>query len=224
MVQRKIILLLITIASSLSSFCQDTLQTYTYGKWGLGAELGPCTGMFFLTGDSKQKINDGWCYANVGLILSHNKFHYMVQTGGISTKLNDSIPYGELWKKGNHVGSVHLQLSVGYELINTKLINIIPFASGGLKSFSVDEGSDGAFTHTKMKPSYSVGFAFDFKIISPVKEKNKFSGSEYEVQYFYVRILTGVYPNYLENSLNVNGSMYYVNLSLGAHWKPHRKK
>ncbi|MBL0262285.1 MAG: hypothetical protein IPQ05_00130 [Leptospiraceae bacterium] len=199
------------------------MQTYTFGKWGLGAELGPCTGMFFLTGDSKQKINDGWCYANVGLIMSYNKFHYMLQIGGISATLNDSIPFGDLWKKDNHIGSVHLQLSVGYELVNTKLVNVIPFASGGSKSFSTDEGSGNDYSRTKMKPSYSLGFALDFKINSPVKEKNKFPGSEYVVQYFYVRILSGIYPNYLDNSLNVNGSMYFVNLSTGGYFKPRRK-
>lgn len=222
--QRTIILFLIVITHSLRSFGQDTLQTYTYGKWGIGSELGPCTGMFFLTGDAKEKIKDGWCYANVGLILSHNKFHYMAQLGGISAELNDTIPYGNLWKKGNHVGSLHLQLSLGYEWINTKIINIIPFASGGVRSFSSDEGSGEDFTRTKSKPSYSLGLAFDFKINSPIKEKNKFPDSDYITQYFYVRVLTGMYPNYLKSALNINGSMYFVNLSIGAYYKGIRKK
>lgn len=148
-----------------------------------------------------------------------------MHAGGVSATLKDSLPYGLHWKKGNDFGYAHLQLSIGYEWINTKRINIIPFVSGGLKSFRVTEkDNDDESSKTKMTPSYSIGFALDFKINSPVKVKNKFPGSEYEIQYFYVRILSGVFPNYFENPLNVGGMLYYINLSIGAFWKPHRKK
>lgn len=194
------------------------MTEYDYGNWGVGAELGPCTGMFFLTGNSSQVIQDGWCYANIGLTFSYKKFHYTLRTGGIAGSIKKDLDFGENWNKGNNFGSSHLQLSVGYELLNRKWINIIPFASGGLVAFNTSsDGLEPKPNTTNKRPSYSIGTAFDFKINIPVKERNQFPGYEYLRQYLYFRMLTGIYPTYFQNPLDIKGSMYFINLSIGAY-------
>lgn len=223
--KRTLLIFLLTIFFASTAFCQtDTTKTYGYGKWGIGAELGPCTGMYFLTGNSKDKLNEGWCYANVGLTVSCKKFHYMLQLGGVSGSLKEDLLYGQDWKKGNSFGSVNLQLGIGYELLNTRYFNIIPFVSGGMKAFNTGPvDSPARPTATHFMPSYSAGTAFDFKINFPVREKYRFPGYEYEVQYLYFRVLTGVYPAYFYDPLKVNGSLYFVNLSIGGYYK-HRRE
>lgn len=163
---RPITIILFLLLSYKSYSQSDTAKIeYDYGNWGIGAELGPCTGMFFLTGNSSNKIQDGWCYANVGLTFSYNQVHYILQTGGISGSIKNDLNYGENWNEGNGLGSAHLQLSVGYELLNTKRLNIIPFVSGGLTSFNSSSDSlDPKPKSTNWTPSYSIGTAFDFKI------------------------------------------------------------
>ncbi|MBK9149243.1 MAG: hypothetical protein IPM12_15665 [Flavobacteriales bacterium] len=198
---------------------------YDYGNWGVGAELGPCTGIFLLTGNAANMVQDGWCYANAGLTFSYRKVHYILQTGGISGSIISDLNYGENWNEGNGLGSTHLQLSVGYELLNTKRFTIIPFVSGGLKAFnSSSNSSEPKRESTNWIPSFSVGTAFDFKIHFPIKEKNQFPGHEYVTQYLYFRVLTGVYPAYFQNPLDIRGSMYFINLSIGGYHKPGKKK
>jgi hypothetical protein len=223
----RLIKLILFLVINVQAYAQiDTTKTeYDYGNWGIGAELGPCTGLFFLTGNAATQLNDGWCYANVGITFSYKKLHYILQTGGISGSIKEDLNFGENWNNGNFLGSAHLQLSVGYELLNTKRFNILPFVSGGITAFS--SSSDNLFPKpksTNWTPSYSIGTAFDFKINFPVKEKNQFPGYEYAKQYLYFRILTGVYPTYFRNPLDINGSMYFINLSIGGYIKPGKIK
>jgi hypothetical protein len=202
---------------SFKAFCQlDTVAEIPHGKWGFGMELGPCTGMYFLSGDAKGKISEGWCYANVGLTLSYAKFHFMLQTGGVSGSVKEELAYGPEWKKGNRFGTAHLQLSVGYELLATRYFNIIPFVSGGFTAFNTQPDS----THakgiaTRFTPSYAAGTAFDLKMNFPVFKRKRDPDVVYTRSYLYLRLLTGIYPTYFQNPLGINGSMYFVNLSVG---------
>ena len=217
-------LTLIIFQSSVVHSQYDSSTTYDYGIWGIGAELGPCTGMFFLTGNANEMLNDMWCYANVGVTFSHKRTHFIVQTGGISGSIKESLGLGPEWKKGNHFGSVNLQLSLGYELLNTKHFNIIPFLSGGITAFNTQVDSiDAIGTSTNWTPSYSFGSAFDFKINFFRKKKHQFPGHEFETRYLYFRLITGMYPTYFNRALDIHGAMYFVNLSVGVFYKPPRK-
>ena len=194
----------------------DSIEIDKGDNVGYGIEIGPCTVLFLLTGSSKDKLNDGWCFANVGFYFKYNRFHYILHTGGISSSIKENLTFSENWDEENRFGSLNLELSVGYELFNNRYFNIIPYLSGGLKSFNTRYDSINAeVTKTNLKLSYSLGTAFDFKIDLPIKEENKFLRFSKDNPYLYFRALTGVYPNYLKSPLRINGSLFFINLSLG---------
>jgi hypothetical protein len=194
----------------------DTIATSTGSKWGIGLEFGPCTGWFFATGEASQKINDGWCYANVGATFSWKRIHYTFHIGGLSGSLDEDLDYGTDWKKTNRFGSSHLQLSAAYEWVNTKHFNVMPFLNAGLVAFNSGPDSIAANpTATGWLPTASLGTIFDLKLNLPVLPKNRSEDYEYGNQYYYLRIITGVYPAYFRNPFRLNGSMYFISLNLG---------
>lgn len=214
---RKIATLLFLLALQVSVYAQsDSLQKPRASHWGFGMELGPCTGKYFLTGEAKQYISEG-CIANVSITISYDKFHFIMQLGGISGSIKNELSHGLEWKMGNNFGSSHLQLSFGYELLSTRRLNIIPFASGGMTVFNTRLDTTGSFGagHSRWSASYSVGSAFDFKMNFPLFKKNREPGVDHGRAYLYFRVLTGIYPNYFRQQLGINGSMYFVNLSVG---------
>lgn len=203
----------------------ETTETHERGHWGVGVELGPCSGMYFLTGQANKSLNHGWCYANVGLTVTYKKYHFILQTGGISGSIQNDLSIGQEWKKDNNFGSVNLQLAAGYQLLNTKWFNIIPFVSGGATVFNTGPDVDNAKkTTSRWSPSYSIGSAFDFKVNFPVSKRNRFPGHEYVRQYLYLRLITGISPTYFDLQLDMKGAMYFVNLSIGGFYSGVREK
>lgn len=214
---RTSLILALTLLCSVPAYCQaDTVETEKESKWGFGGELGPCTGIYFLSGDAKQKLSEGWCYANAGVIISYSRVHFMLQVGGVSGSIREELSYGPEWKKENHFGSSNLQLSVGYELLNEKHLNIIPFVTGGMTAFNTrpdSTGSRGVATRF-VGPSYAIGTAFDFKLNFPMFKKNRKPSVVYTMGYLYLRVMTGIYPTYF-HPLDMNGGLGFVNVSLG---------
>lgn len=203
----------------------DTSKTHERGHWGIGAELGPCSGMFFLTGQANVALSSGWCYANVGLTITYKSFHFIVQTGGMSASIRNDLSIGPEWKKDNRFGSTNLHLAGGYQVLDTKWFSIIPFISGGATVFNTKADVDNAkTTRSRWSPSYSIGSAFDFKVNFPISKKNRFPGHEHVRQYLYLRVITGVSPTYFDLQLDMDGAMYYVNLSIGGFFSGARKK
>jgi hypothetical protein len=222
--KKKFIILILTIFQSITVFCQaDTLHLKP-GRIGIGAELGPCTGKFFLTGDADKKLNSGWCYANVGITGSFNKIYFAIQMGGLSSSQKADLTFNDKWKENNGFTSTNFQLLTGYHLLNKRHFNIIPFVTLGTTAFNTlpkDKSITGASTN--FQPSYSVGAAYDLKLNFPVKKRNQLPGQEHIVQYMYLRLLSGVYPTYFQTQLKLNGAMYYINLSIGCYIKGFRK-
>ena len=202
----------ISFLCSTNSYCQtDSSNTYK-NKLLCGIEIGPATGLFFLTGNAKQQVNEGWCYANVGITLTYNRFQLMLQTGGITTTIKENLVYGQDWIKDYKIGSVNFQSSLGYQVVCNKSINVIPFITGGCKNFKAwDDKTNEGPGETKYTFTYALGSTIDYKIYAP--------HFGYGLVYFYLRILTGIYPNYFENPLKTNGNLYFINLSIGGVFK-----
>lgn len=199
---------------------QDTVR-FDYGRSGIGAELGPCTGLGFLYGNSQESINCD-CFANVGVIYTHNKMHYSIRMAGMSGFLKDDLDFGTEWRKNYDFNSMNLEMSVGYQILDIKRFNIIPMITGGLKSFNIREDVGEDVTKTNYYGTISFSSAIDIKFHLPVKEKNKCPGSEYTIQYLYIRLIGGIYPNYFKNPFGLDGGIYYFNLSLGAYYRPRK--
>src|ERR1700740_63335 len=129
--------ILLGLVSFSNLFCQlDTINNYKSGKLGVGAELGPSSGAYFLTGSSKNKINNG-SFSNVAFIFSYNKLHFTGRLGGISGSIKETILGNPNWNKGSSLWTSHIELAVGYQLLNTKRFNIIPYIGGGLQGFNI---------------------------------------------------------------------------------------
>ena len=138
--------------------------------------------------------------------------------------IKEDLSFDTNWKKSNQFGSSNLQLLSGYQLLNKRHFNIIPFITLGATAFNTqpqDNSIKGASTN--FRPSYSLGAAYDLKINFAVKKRNQFPGYEHVVQYMYFRLITGVYPTYFQTQLKLNGSMYYANLSVGFYAKGLRR-
>lgn len=198
----------------------DSIQSDEDANWGIGMEFGPCTGWFFATGESDQKINDGSCYANAGATFSWKRIHYTFHIGGLSASLEEDLNYGTDWNKNNRFGSSHLQISAAYELVNTRHFNVMPFLNGGLVAFS--SGTDSTASNpsnTGWLPSASLGTIFDLKWNAPLLPKNRSEDYEYGGAYYFLRVITGVYPAYFRNPFRLNGSMYFVSLNIGFYLK-----
>ncbi len=214
-------------------YCQtNTTETdstkYGYGKWGLGFDFGPCSGFYFLYGTPKNKIKCE-CIVNIGLIFSYKKMHYAFRYMPTEGTLQKSLDYGQKWEKGNRFQSSNFELAIGYELLNKKVFNIIPIGSVGLLSFKTRSADNKKLlASTKYHFSWSVGTAFDFKLRTPALKKNKAKYSpeslKYNVSYWYLRVLTGIYPTYFQNPFDMNGGLYYFSISIGGHMKPAKVK
>jgi|GEM_PF-6558144 len=199
-----LIFLAALVCSTAVSGQTDSTEAYI-PKWGFGMAFSPCTGMYFLTGHSKEKLSEGWCFANVGMTISYSKLHFTLEFGGLSGSLKEELSYGQAWKKDNRFGSTNLQLSTGYELLDKKYFRILPYVTTGMTVFNTKFDSTGAKPAlTRWMPSVAVGTAFDFKI---------------NWQCLYLRAATGIYPAYFY-PLKMNGALCYVNLGIGFYAGP----
>lgn len=178
----------------------DTAFTPRYGKFGWGMELGPVSGLYFLTGDAKQQLTQGWAYSSLGMTFSYARVHFMLQAGGASGKIREKLNYGSEWKKNNLFYTSNVQLSVGYEVLNTKHFSIIPFTTGGVTGFNTRADSTGADGYGVSAMTYAFGTAFDYKL---------------NWQCLYFRVITGIYPTYFQRPLGMRGALGYANLSVG---------
>jgi len=185
-------------SSTASSAQTDT--TEIYGKWGFGMELGPASGMYFLSGEAKQKISEGWGYSSLGITVSYARFHFMLQLGGMGGDIKQTLDYSPDWKQGNEFFTSNMQLSVGYEVLHTKWFRIIPFVTGGRTGFNTRPQHLRNPSFYSIGTEYAFGSAFDFKL---------------NWQCLYFRIISGIYPTYFQQALHMNGSLVYANLSVG---------
>jgi hypothetical protein len=199
------------------------VETYDYGKLGIGFDFCPCTGLYYLYGTPKDKIKPE-CIVNLGLTVSQNKIHYMFRLRPTEGALKQNLAYGQEWKEGNSFKSLNIELAAGYELLNKRIFNIIPIASVGLLSFTTIPNNENELsTSTKTYLSWSLGTAFDLKLNMPIREKNRFPGYEYVVQYFNLRILTGISPTYFKVPFDMNGGLFYISASISGYFKGPKK-
>lgn len=215
--KRAILLLAVLLNGALLFSQTDSVIQYKRGTWGFGVELGPGTGKIFLTGDARQKLAEEWGFSNLGFTVSWKKLYCTTHLGGISSTLQESLAYGADWKKDNYFWSSHIQLSLGYELLHKKYFNIIPYVRGGSMAFSTRVDTSGAHgTSTPSVFSYAAGIAFDAKLPVPISKKKRGDDPWYDYadNYLYLRLYTGVYPNYF-HPLNITGHLYYFNFSVG---------
>lgn len=91
--------------------------------------------------------------------------------------------------------------------------------TGGLKQFNIRQDVGEEVTKTKYFGTYSLSTAIDIKLHSKIKKKNQYPGHEFTEQYWYLRIIGGVYPSYFKRPLSIDGGIYYLNISLGGYFK-----
>jgi len=218
---KMLVFILILIFGSFLTYCQTDSITFDYGRNGIGADLGPCTGLGFMTGNAKENFHCD-CFANIGIIYSRDKIHYILRMTGMSGNLKKDLSFGSEWKQNYDFNSMDFELAMGYQVIDIKRFNVIPMISGGLKSFNVRENYEANVTRTKFTGTISAALAIDLKLHSPIKAKNKYPGSDFTIQYWYIRLIGGIYPQYFDKPLDVNGGIYYLNISIGGYFKPRR--
>lgn len=202
-----------------SLFGQSDSSKFDYGIFGIGAEMGPATGMGFIYGESKDFVKNG-NFANVAVNFTNKKQYYSLKMGGLSTEIKKDMSYGEDWKEDYMLSSLNFELGFGYHLINSKRFNVIPILSGGIKSINTREGVGDDVIATDYVGMFSASIATDVKFHIKTKEANRYPGYEYTVQYWYIRVLNGICPNYFSNPLKMDGGVYYFNISLGIYYKP----
>ena len=191
------------------------------GQWGLGFDFGPCTGAFFLSASAERKISPG-CFANIGFIISYKKLHYMVRVGGLSGSIRETFVSNPGWKKGRTFNSGYGEMTVGYELIFSKFINIIPVITAGATSFASGSDDPPERLGTSTYFTWGTGLALDLKL----NQKSKFwiPGEEYLVQYWYLRILAKIYPGYFQAPFDMTGNMYVLSFNIGGLYRPPSRK
>lgn len=209
----------------LSIYCQaqDIDSLFQKGNTGIGFDFGPCTGIGFAYGEAAEYVDEE-CFMNMGLLFIHKKIHYVArltaQTGG----LQKTLPYDSLWSSGNSFQSTNYEAAIGYHLMDRHRFNVVPFVNGGIKSIVTRNQETDYKASLKKSAVIGVSLAIDYKIHFPVKEKNAYPGSTKEQQYFYIRLIGGLYPGYYQNQLDIRGGLSYINLTIGGNYIPKMKK
>ena len=218
---KNLLIILITLIPTIA-IGQSGSHGFKKGDWGVGFDFGPCTGLGATFGDAREYI-DPECHVNIGLIFIKNKIHYNARLSAMSGGVRKDLEFNTGWKEDNSFQSTNLDLAVGYHLIDSRRFNIIPFLSAGVKYHAFSDNDLDQSYSTVGTFSYGASLAIDYKIHFPVKEKNKYPGSDFTQQYLYIRLLGGVYPNHYSNHLNLNGGLTFINLTIGGNIIPEKK-
>ena len=219
---KNLLIILILLIPTITIGQSDSLE-FSKGDWGIGFDFGPCTGFGSIYGDAEEYINPE-CHVNIGLIFIKNKIHYNARLSVMTGGIRKDFDFDSNWKNENSFQSTNLDLALGYHLIDSRRFNVIPFLSLGVKYFNsfdkyLDQSNSiGGFF------SYGASIAIDYKIHFPVKEKNKYPGSDFTQQYLYIRLLGGVYPTHYLNDLNLKGGLTFINFTIGGNFIPKKKK
>lgn len=217
----RLILLFLSLFST-TILAQSDSTEFIKGSRGIGFDFGPCTGIGSLYGDAGAFIKPE-CHVNVGLIYIRNKIHYVARLGALEGEIKKDLAFNDKWKKGNGFQSTNLELALGYHWIDIKRFNVIPFISGGVKYFNSYNSETDKSTSLNGLFSYGASLAIDYKIHFPIKDKND-PCSKITQQYLYLRLLSGIYPNFYRNEVDINGGMTFINLTIGGNFIPCQRK
>ena len=200
----------------------DSLE-FSKGDWGIGFDFGPCTGFGSVYGDAKDYINTE-CHVNIGLIFIKNKIHYNARLNVMTGGLKNDLEFDNDWENDNSFQTTNLDLALGYHLIDSRRFNVIPFLSSGVKYHNTFNKHNDESTSLEGLFSFGASLAIDYKFHFPIREKNKYPGSDYTQQYLYLRLLGGIYPNHYSQKLDISGGLTYLNFTIGGNFIPHKKK
>ena len=207
------LLLIILLVNAVTGISQT--DSVDYKLRGVGFNFGPCTGLGLTTGHSKNLIKVN-CQANLGINYIAGPVDFSLRFGGSSGNLLQDLDYDTNWKEGFMFNSLNFELGIGYHILNLRKIGIIPILAAGYKNFNVREKNGSQITKTNGDIVWSPMIAFDYKMHSPKTSLEDFKKRNGEQQYWSIRLTIGAYPNYFKNPFNIEGNLYYVNLSFGG--------
>ncbi len=186
-------------------------------KWGFVAEFFTGYGIFTESLESNYTNN---IPLGVAFDIYYKNFTlYLRDYIGFSKTKND-IPYDDgLWEKGSQVRVFLPEASLGYVILDNKLIKFAPFA--GIASTHIAPTTHDTDNEPSLEKvaldfttTYTIGFNIDIKL-----GRSKIPMVSYgpESSYWFLRLRYAFnFPQFENKFDDVNGNMHYLTIGLGG--------
>ncbi|RYM30771.1 hypothetical protein ERX46_16965 [Brumimicrobium glaciale] len=197
---------------------------YTYGDWGIGADITPF-GYAKFTNDLSDYFINGFA-GGVNIDISKRKWIYNIKLYGFNADINKNITYKSDWNTTGRIFSFNAGLNIGYSILDNNRFRITPTGGLGIGGIRYIEG-DSTIEKTNALIQPNLAMIIDLKFNIPVKryrEKHKsYYGADKEVGYWYLRFYGGCHPLGFNNKFEQNGSIWYFNIGLGGFISPPKR-
>ena len=195
---------------------------FSESNWALGAYI--YTGLLENTGELHKYVSDA-VPLNIGYETQYKKFRLHLGLGAsFFGKINRYFFYQTNWNKGNIATYLNADLTLGYDVINNKHINLTPFA--GIAKYGVipkhrTDSFGNPVNNLSGKGLLYYGFNIDYKF----KFRNtclQAKGSP--IQFKFIRFRFGYYDPEMNKVIKAfSGKTLFFNIGVGFYEKESKK-
>lgn len=166
----KNILILILLFSWNITLAEESLTrkniSYDSLSWGFNINVG-YLGKNYPLISSNSKIKSGSQFSmNVG--FHFKKVQLFINYSNSEQKLKGDLDFNYIWKSGQGISAICYDIEFGYKIIGCNAFTIIPYISGGAKSFYLINKStqnDSIVDHTSTYGLIGLGSLFNFNLL-----------------------------------------------------------